>query len=279
MKKKALVTSDGFGVRAKEVTEQLFAHGYEIIVVNEEKYIHENKLEVISYEQADFNSKDSINQLIDRLKHHKFNAIVNCHDTLAFVGDRLRHDFYDFDYIDFAKVINYNVVSIAAICIGLKDNIETGGCIINITSSAAKEGGFVTIAYNASKAAVENMSKSLANNFGLYNGIRVNCVAPGWIPKSAGVAAVGTRALADSLTPVIPNGQNKDLAKAVIEIINNNSINGSIIVVDGGISSSYLPYMLESLLEKGDESVDSVMNTLTELIKKENEKNKIKIEK
>jgi NAD(P)-dependent dehydrogenase (short-subunit alcohol dehydrogenase family) len=276
MNKKALVTSDGYGVRAKEVTEQLLVHGYDVIVVNEETYIRKDKPGLITYEQADFNSKDSINQLIDRLKHHRFNAIVNCHDTLAFVGDKLRHDFYDFDYAEFAKVINYNVVSIASICIGLKDNIETGGCIINITSSAAKEGGFVTIAYNASKAAVENMSKSLANNFGLYNGIRVNCVAPGWIPKSAGVAAVGTRALADSLTPVIPKGQNQDLAKAVIEVINNNSINGSTIVVDGGISSSYLPYMLESLLEKGDEAVDSVMNALTELIKNANERTKLK---
>jgi 2-deoxy-D-gluconate 3-dehydrogenase len=276
MNKKALVTSDGYGVRAKEVTEQLLVHGYDVIVVNEETYIRKDKPGLITYEQADFNSKDSINQLIDRLKHHRFNAIVNCHDTLAFVGDKLRHDFYDFDYAEFAKVINYNVVSIASICIGLKDNIETGGCIINITSSAAKEGGFVTIAYNASKAAVENMSKSLANNFGLYNGIRVNCVAPGWIPKSAGVAAVGTRALADSLTTVIPKGQNQDLAKAVIEVINNNSINGSTIVVDGGISSSYLPYMLESLLEKGDEAVDSVMNAMTELIKNANERTKLK---
>lgn len=273
MKKIALVTSCGFGVRAREVSEQLFAHGYEVIAVNEKQYKPDNQFAQITFEQVDFNSKESIDELIKRLKVYKLSAIVNCHDTLAFVGDNLRHDFYDFDYLDFAKVINYNIVSIAAICIGLKDNIEKGGCIVNITSSAAKEGGFVTIAYNASKAAVENMSKSLANNFGLYNGIRVNCVAPGWIPKSSGVAAVGTRALADSITPVIPSGQNKDLAKAVIDIINNSSINGSTVVVDGGISSSYLPYMLESLLEKGDKSVDSVMDTLTELIGKESKKN------
>jgi len=273
MKKTALVTSCGFGVRAREVCEQLFTHGYEVVAVNEKQYEPENMVAKITFEQADFNSKESIDQLVERLKAYQFSAVVNCHDALAFVGDNLRHDFCDFDYLDFAKVLNYNVVSIAAICIGLKDNIEKGGCIVNITSSAAKEGGFVTIAYNASKAAVENMSKSLANNFGLYNEIRVNCVAPGWIPKSSGVAAVGTRALADSMTPVTPNGQNKDLAKAVIDVINNASINGSTVVVDGGISSSYLPYMLESLLEKGDETVDISMNTLIELIRKENLKN------
>jgi NAD(P)-dependent dehydrogenase (short-subunit alcohol dehydrogenase family) len=273
MKKIALVTSCGFGARAREVSEQLFAHGYEVIAVNEKEYEPESQTAQITFEQVDYNSKESIDALLERLQVYKLSAVVNCHDTLAFVGDNLRHDFHDFDYLDFAKVINYNLVSIAAICIGLKDNIEKGGCIVNITSSAAKEGGFVTIAYNASKAAVENMSKSLANNFGLYNGIRVNCVAPGWIPKNSGVAAFGTRALADSMTPVAPIGQNKDLAKAVIDIINNSSINGSTVVVDGGISSSYLPYMLESSLERGDERVDSVMSTLTELIGKESNKN------
>lgn len=273
MKKIALVTSCGFGARAREVSEQLFAHGYEVIAVNEKEYEPENQTAQITFEQVDYNSKESIDALIKRLEGYKLSAVVNCHDTLAFVGDNLRHDFYDFDYFDFAKVVNYNLVSIAAICIGLKDNIKRGGCIVNITSSAAKEGGFVTIAYNASKAAVENMSKSLANNFGLYNGIRVNCVAPGWIPKSSEVAAVGTRALADSITPVVPTGQNKDLAKAVIDIINNPSINGSTVVVDGGISSSYLPYMLESSLERGDQTVDSAINTLTGLICRESKKN------
>ena len=38
MKKIALVTSCGFGVRAREVSEQLFAHGYEVIAVNEKQY-------------------------------------------------------------------------------------------------------------------------------------------------------------------------------------------------------------------------------------------------
>jgi len=272
MKKTALVTSCGFGVRAKEVCAQLLANGYEVVVVNEKPYEPEIKNAKLIFEQADFNSQESIDQLLAKLKKWQFNAIVNCHDSLAFVGDFLRHDFSDFNYADFAKVLNYNVVSIAAICIGLKDNIVAGGCVVNITSSAAKEGGFVTIAYNASKAAVENMSKSLANNFGLYKGIRVNCVAPGWIPKSSGVAAAGTRALADAMTPVIPSGQNTDLAKAVIDVINNSSINGATIVVDGAISSSYLPYMLESLLEKNDSTVSAAMDMITEAISKERAK-------
>jgi len=272
MKKVALVTSCGFGVRAKEVCMQLFEQGYEVVAVNEKPYTPELQGAKISFEQVDYSSKESIEQLLAKLKEIQFNVVVNCHDALAFVKDNLRHDFYDFDYADFAKVLNVNIVSIAAICIGMKDNIVKGGCIVNITSSAAKEGGFVTIAYNASKAAVENLSKSLANNFGQYNGVRVNCVAPGWIPKSAGVATVGTRALADAMTPIPPSGQNKDLAKAVIDVINNSSINGATIVVDGGIASSYLPYMLESLLERNDTTVESVMNKLTELIKQEKEK-------
>ena len=168
--------------------------------------------------------------------------------------------------VNLKGVFNYNRAA------ALRFRKQSWGRIVNIASINGMRGKFGQANYAASKGGVIALSKSMARELG-KSSVTVNCVAPGWIPKSSGVAAVGTRALADSITPVIPSGQNKDLAKAVIDIINNSSINGSTVVVDGGISSSYLPYMLESLLEKGDKSVDSVMDTLTELIGKESKKN------
>lgn len=97
----------------------------------------------------------------------------------------------------------------------------SGGCIVNITSSAAEEGGFATISYNASKAALKNLSKSLANNFGPYNGVRVNCVAPGWIPQSKDVVAGNVVELANKLTPLSTYGTPQDVAQAVINLIEN----------------------------------------------------------
>ena len=276
MKKTALVTGFEVGIRALEVCKQLQQEGYELIILFENRNEQFEKNSAVIgdavFEQADFYSAEGMENLISKLKKYQFNAIINCHDALAFNGDFLLHDFLDFNYEEFLKIVQYSVVSIAAICIGLKDNIVPNGCIINITSSAGEEGGFVTIAYNASKAAVKNLSKSLACNLGNYNGIRVNCVAPGWIPKSDYVAGGDTVELANSLTPTPPRGQNKDLAKAVVDVINNSSINGATIVVDGGITSSYLMYMLESLSEKGDKEANDAMKAITNIINNEKAK-------
>ncbi|WP_334129154.1 SDR family NAD(P)-dependent oxidoreductase [Sneathiella sp.] len=55
-----------------------------------------------------------------------------------------------------------------------------GGKIINIASIAAKRVLKQNVAYNMSKAAVEHMTRSLANEWGRYN-IQVNCLNPGYI--------------------------------------------------------------------------------------------------
>lgn len=55
-----------------------------------------------------------------------------------------------------------------------------GGKIINIASIAAKRVLKQNVPYNMSKAAVEHMTRSLANEWGRYN-IQVNCLNPGYI--------------------------------------------------------------------------------------------------
>ncbi len=54
------------------------------------------------------------------------------------------------------------------------------GCIVNLASMAAKVGSRTNLPYNASKAAVASMTKSLALAHAEH-GIRVNCVCPGFV--------------------------------------------------------------------------------------------------
>ena len=185
--------------------------------------ISENNIsDSISFTQIDYVSHESIKNLIDQLCDKRIHAIVNCYATLAETDEHeLRHEFFDFNYEEFGRVLTSNISVIASICMGLKDNMVSGGCIVNITSSAAEEGGFATISYNASKAALKNLSKSLANNFGPYNGVRVNCVAPGWIPQSKDVVAGNVVELANKLTPLSTYGTPQDVAQAVINLIEN----------------------------------------------------------
>lgn len=161
--------------------------------------------------------------------------------------------------------MNANVTAIAAIVIGLKDNIVENGCIVNVTSSAAFEGAFATISYKLGKAAIENLSKSLANNLGPYRNIRVNCVAPGWIPQSESVVEGNIVELANKCTPVSQYGKAKDVAKAVLSLIDNEYANETTLKIDGGITSSYMMYLLESADLSGHETKE-VMNQLTKLV-------------
>jgi 3-oxoacyl-[acyl-carrier protein] reductase len=134
----------------------------------------------VKFETVDFCSEKSLTRLISNLSSRNYDVLINCASTLATkVNGNLRNESVDFDYLEFSRVMQYNVSAIAAICFGLKNQINLGGSIINVTSSAAQEGAFATVSYNASKAAVDNLTKSLANTLGLQRGIRVNSIAPG----------------------------------------------------------------------------------------------------
>lgn len=273
MKKIAVVTGFDNSVISRETILLLIKKNYYVFAtyegnkIDREAFISENNIsDSISFTQIDYVSHESIKNLIDQLCDKRIHAIVNCYATLAETDEHeLRHEFFDFNYEEFGRVLTSNISVIASICMGLKDNMVSGGCIVNITSSAAEEGGFATISYNASKAALKNLSKSLANNFGPYNGVRVNCVAPGWIPQSKDVVAGNVVELANKLTPLSSYGDPKDVAQAVISLIENPYANNVNYGVDGGITSSYLMYLLESSDLSGNET-NEFMRTLIKII-------------
>ncbi|MDB5283110.1 MAG: 2,4-dienoyl-CoA reductase [Bacteroidota bacterium] len=63
-----------------------------------------------------------------------------------------------------------------------KQFINTGGSIVNIIANVGR--GFPMMAHTgAARAGVENMTKTMASEWGKY-GVRVNCVAPGTINSS-----------------------------------------------------------------------------------------------
>lgn len=276
MKKIALITGMDTSVIARSICTSLLETDHEVIATLDSKDTSKEDIArfkteytqfpQVKFETVDFCSEKSLSTLISHLSNRNYDIVINCAATLAATSDGgLRNESVDFDYLEFNRVMQYNVSAVASICFGLKDQINTGGTIINITSAAAQEGAFATISYNASKAAVDNLTKSLANTFGLSKGIRVNSIAPGWIPPSSDVAAEGVVALANSLTPSLVNGNPNDVVAAVHYLINSSFQNGSIMSIDGGITSSYLSYMLESL-QLQDAPIDETIKSLTSLI-------------
>jgi NAD(P)-dependent dehydrogenase (short-subunit alcohol dehydrogenase family) len=105
---------------------------------------------------------------------------------------------------------------------------ERGGSIVNVTSIEAHRAGPGYAIYSAMKAAVENLTKSLALELGDRR-IRVNCIAPDVIP-TPGIGDV----VVD--TPLATRGHPDDVAGAAVFLASDLSrfVTGSTIFVDGG---------------------------------------------
>jgi NAD(P)-dependent dehydrogenase (short-subunit alcohol dehydrogenase family) len=117
------------------------------------------------------------------------------------------------------------------------------GSVINIASIAGLGGNppfMKTIAYNTSKGAVINFTKTLAAEWGQY-GIRVNALAPGFFPskmtKGLLDMAGGAEALAKH-APLQRIGDDEDLKGAALLFASDagKHITGQTLAVDGGVS-------------------------------------------
>src|SRR6476660_9267754 len=106
---------------------------------------------------------------------------------------------------------------------------ERGGSIVNITSIEAHRAAPGFAVYSAMKAAVANLTHTLALELG-ERMIRVNCVAPDVIP-TPGIGEVPVR------TPLPRAGHVDDVAAAVVFLANpalSGFVTGTTLHVDGG---------------------------------------------
>jgi 3-oxoacyl-[acyl-carrier protein] reductase len=116
------------------------------------------------------------------------------------------------------------------------------GCIINTCSIAGLRPSAQPLPYAASKAAVANLTKTLANALGPK--IRVNAVAPGWIEgewmkRTLAENYDGLMARRAKYTPLKRCCTEDDVADSMLSLIlHNRFVTGEIIIVDGGFSST-----------------------------------------
>jgi NAD(P)-dependent dehydrogenase (short-subunit alcohol dehydrogenase family) len=115
-----------------------------------------------------------------------------------------------------------------------------GGCIVNTVSGAARGGDLRHTAYFASKAALIQLTKAIATQYGRA-GIRCNAVSPGFIasdePGRQGVALQPEALLEQNLIARL--GRAEDIAEAVLFLVSESSgfITGQVLIVDGGASA------------------------------------------
>jgi len=114
------------------------------------------------------------------------------------------------------------------------------GCVVNVSSVASILGTGSSIAYAASKAALDTMSFSLARALGPE--VRVNVVAPGYVRTPWQVAAHGADGAADlerrfaERAPLKAAAEPQDVADAIAWLVEGaRRVTGEIVYVDGGM--------------------------------------------
>ena len=144
------------------------------------------------------------------------------------------------------KVMNLNIRGIFVLsqAIGKASMIpRKTGSIISVASIAGLAGNppfMKTIAYNTSKGAVVNFTRTLAAEWGQY-GIRVNAIAPGFFPSKMTMGLMKSMGGPDALakqTPLLRIGDDEDLKGIALLFASDagKHITGQILAVDGGVS-------------------------------------------
>jgi len=117
---------------------------------------------------------------------------------------------------------------------------QGSGCIVNVGSLSARQGGGQgAAAYAAAKGAIVTLSKAMAKEL-IRHGIRVNCVNPGLIDTPFH-RKITTKAMMEQFVSAVPLGRmgsSEEIAKVIAFLASDDAsfVLGECIEVNGGMS-------------------------------------------
>ena len=152
---------------------------------------------------------------------------------------------------------------------------QGAGSIVNTASVAGLRAGFASHIYSAAKAAIIQLTRSVAMELG-ESGVRVNCICPSGVATSifgkpddqsqAGQEKFNElkTALIEKLNPMKRACSAEDVARAALWLFNDKAssfVNGHILVVDGGVTGGRLWSLMQKetddyLATAGSETVE-----------------------
>ena len=192
----------------------------------------------VDYLQADVSKPAEVQKLVKDAT-----AITGRLDILVNNAGVAQHgETHDFTEANYRRLMDINIDSVFYACQAALEPMrkQKGGVILNIGSIS----GYISnipqpqAAYNASKAAVHMLTKSIASDYA-GEGIRVNAIAPGYIDTdmtSGGFARPDWAPVWKQMTPMPKVGTPEDIGAAALYLFSPASgyVTGEVLVIDGG---------------------------------------------
>jgi NAD(P)-dependent dehydrogenase (short-subunit alcohol dehydrogenase family) len=187
------------------------------------------------YIQADIGNAEDCVKAVAKTHAHWGRVDVLVHAA----GAAIPGGFFEITEESWSKAFDVHVHAVLRLARpAVPHMIEQGeGAIVLIGSAAGLRGCLGAIAYGVVKGALPQFARALARELADYN-IRVNCVSPGVIrtPFQDFLTPEQIENNVRNRIPLHSEGKPEHVARAILEMVENDFITGENLVIDGGMT-------------------------------------------
>ena len=246
MKKRIVITGGNSGI-GRQTVEKFLEQGDRVVFTSRsvelaEKTLSDLKTYVDSKDLHFFRCDSSISDDVKALVSFAQDTIGGCDVLVNCAGIFIGGEVHVAEEDDFDKQMNVNVKGVFLTSkYFLPEMLERkSGCILSVSSICGIRGGYNCAGYSASKAALNNLTRSMALDY-MQHGIRVNAVCPSATETKMFMTGT-TKEVMDIFVngnPANRIGKPSEVADLLVFLASDKAayINGACISIDGGLSA------------------------------------------